>query len=94
MDPNLYIDDEYCAAMGKYFADQGAALDQMVSDYIAALQTIRNDAIKGGDLAVALDTYISYAGKMKDQFAPVSGTAQTQTGNFIADVDAADQYTF
>ena len=88
------IDDEYCTAMGEYFQKQGDELDKMVSEYIAALKSTREKAIISGDVAVALDSFITYAEKMRDQLGLISDNAKTQVSTFLSKVDDADQYLF
>lgn len=90
----LIIDDEYCKAMGTYFTKQGQQLDQMISDYVAILQDVRNKAIVSGDVAKALSAYISYAEKLKKQIGNISTSASNQINSFLTKVDAADQYLF
>lgn len=88
------IDDEYCTAMGSYFEKQGKQLDQMVSDYIALIQAVRNTGIKQGDTAKAMDAYIEYAEKLRDQIGNVSDAAKDHVKHFLEKVDEADQYLF
>lgn len=88
------IDDEYCTAMGEYFKKQGENLDKMVSDYVSALQTVRNKAIKKGEVADALDSFIDYAEKLKEQMGIISENAQAHVNKFLEQVDEADQYLF
>lgn len=88
------IDDEYCKSMGSYFKKQGEALDKMISDYIDVLETVKNTAIKDGDVAKALDSFIEYAKQMKGKIGVISNSAQVQVTNFLSKVDEADQYLF
>ena len=88
------IDDEYCTAMGSYFQKQGETLDEMVSDYVAVLKTVRNKAIKKGEVADALDTFIGYAERLKNQIGTISQDAKNQVTRFLARVDTEDQYLF
>lgn len=91
---SLQIDDDYCARIGNYFVTQGNEIDILIDEYITILQSIRKDAIKSGEVADALDVYISYASKMKNQIGTISRNAKQQVNNFINAVDAADQYLF
>lgn len=88
------IDDSYCVAMGNYFKRQGEHLDQMISDYVATLKTVRDTAITKGDVHIVLDAYIDYAEKMKDKVGSISDNAQSHITKFLAKVDEADQYLF
>lgn len=88
------IDDEYCTAMGAYFIKQGQQLDETVSNYISALQAARTGAIKGGDVANALDAYIDYAEKLRNQIGIISNDAKAHITAFLSKVDEADQFLF
>lgn len=88
------IDDAYCVEMGNYFKRQGEHLDQMIIDYVATLKTVRDTAIIKGDVHEVLDTYITYAEKMKDKLGVISDNAQAQVTKFLTRVDEADQYLF
>ncbi|TGY39943.1 hypothetical protein E5347_16215 [Clostridium sartagoforme] len=91
---SLKIDDDYCKEVAEYFSKQGGYLDEYVKQYITILQGIKKDAIKGGDVAKALDAYIQYAKKLENQIGNISANAQQQAKNFIKAVDDADQYLF
>ena len=88
------IDDSYCVAMGNYFKRQGERLDQMITDYVAALKTVRDTGITGGDVHVVLDAYIDYAEKMKGKLDVISNNAQANVTKFLTKVDESDQYLF
>lgn len=88
------IDDAYCSSMGTFFKRQGERLDQMVEDYIAVLQTIRDTGITKGDIHTVLEGYIAYAEKMKSKIGLISENAQSQVNKFLTRVDEADQYLF
>lgn len=91
---DLIIDDEYCKAMGAYFAKQGEQIDKLSADYVAILQEVKNKAIVSGDVSKALGTYITYARKLNKQVGNISTVAKKQVDNFLSKVDAADQYLF
>lgn len=91
---DLIIDDDFCKAMGTYFVKKGEEMDQMVSDYISALQDVRNKGIVSGDVATALSFYISYASRLKKQIGTISSDVSKQIDSFLARVDDADQYLF
>ena len=88
------IDDSYCTAMGAYFKRQGDQLDEMVTEYINVLKTIRRTAILKGEMRDTLEIYITYAEKMKGKIGEISATAQSQVAKFLSSVDEADQYLF
>ncbi|WP_075718708.1 hypothetical protein [Roseburia sp. 499] len=91
---DLIIDDEYCTTMGNYFETQGQILNTMVKDYIAALEKVRKNAIKSGEVAKALDVYITYAKKLDGQMEEISVIAKKQVSDFLTQVDSADEYLF
>jgi len=88
------IDDKYCEAMGTYFKRQGEKLDQMISDYLYVLQSIRDDAVMKGDIHEVLEGYVAYAEKMREKIGTISCNAQSQVLKFLTKVDEADQYLF
>ena len=90
----LIIDDEYCKAMGTYFAKQGEEMDKLISDYIAILQEVKNKAITSGEVSKTLNTYITYVKKMNKQIGSISTSTKTQINNFLARVDSEDKYLF
>lgn len=91
---DLIIDDEYCKAMGAYFAKQGEQIDKLSADYVAILLEVKNKAIVSGDVSKALSAYITYARKLNKQVGSISTVAKKQVDNFLSKVDAADQYLF
>lgn len=88
------IDDEYCASMGDYFKKQGENVDTLVSEYLRILRMVKLLAIRKGETAEALEAFISYADRLKEQVGNISDSAQTQVTNFLAQIDQADQYLF
>lgn len=90
----LVIDDEYCENMGSYFYAQGTMLDTMVKNYITALEKVRSDAIKEGEVAKALDVYITYVKKLDEQIKEISVIAKKEVEDFLSQVDNADEYLF
>ncbi len=90
----LIIDDEYCKAMGEYFVKQGEELDKLIVEYIKILQEVKSKAITSGDVSKALSTYIGYVQKLNKKISSISTSTKTQIDNFLARVDAEDQYLF
>ena len=66
----------------------------MVKDYIAAVEKVRSNAIKEGEVAEALDVYITYVKKLYEQIEEISVIAQNQVNDFLTQVDNADEYLF
>lgn len=91
---SLKIDDDYCSAVADYFNKQGVNLNTYIKQYISILKDIKNDAIVSGDVAKALDAYITYVKKLENQIDSISANAQKQTNNFLKAVDDADLYLF
>lgn len=90
----LIIDDDYCKAMGSYFEKQGQEIDQLVVDYISILQDVKNKGIISGDVADALNSYISYVTKLNKKVGNISTSTKKQIDNFLSRVDAEDKYLF
>lgn len=90
----LIIDDDYCQAMGKYFEKRGKQMDEIISDYIAILQDVKNGAITQGDVSKSLNAYISYVQQLKQKIGNISTSTKTGINNFLVRVDTEDQYLF
>lgn len=90
----LIIDDDYCNSVAEYFANQGEHLDEVISQYVAILQEIKDSAITSGDVSNALGTYISYAKRLNGQITNISAIAKSHVSNFLTRVDSADKYLF
>ena len=84
------FDDDYMEAMATHFNDYAAYLQYGVDKYIEILHNIRNNAIIEGDTAVALDTFISYADKLKDIIKESGESAKKTCENFVTTVDSKD----
>lgn len=90
----LIIDDDYCKAIGNYFAAQGERLDSLVAEYEAILQNVESKAIVSGDVSRALAVYIGYVNKLKQQFGNISSVVSKQISFFVSEIDEADEYLF
>lgn len=90
----LIIDDDYCRAMGEYFAKQGEKMDILVTEYISILQNIKNKAITSGDVSEALSAYIDCVKKLDNQIGDISESTKIQINSFLARVDLEDRYLF
>ena len=91
----LQIDDDYCKAMSKYYMREGMVIEIYILKYIKILQRIREKAIMKGEVADALDTYISHAEKLKGSIYNISKqNARAQVTQFLSAIDEADQYLF
>ena len=85
----LKIDDDYVLDMGTTLSDNETELQSGVDKYLEIMKKIREDAIKEGETAQALDTFITYAGELKHG-VNVNKTCQ----KFKAEIDENDQYLF
>lgn len=90
----LKINDEYCQSIGQYFEDEGNEIQKFLDEYVSVLTTIKRKAIKRGDVACALDSYILYATKTKTQIIDLAKLMHEQTNKFLENIDEADQYIF
>lgn len=91
---SLQIDDEYCNNMKQYFTDQGTKLEGYLTEYITILERIRDTGIKGGNVNEALNSYITYANKLKGKISDISTVANTHISTFLSKIDEADQFLF
>lgn len=90
----LIIDDEYCASMASYFYAQGNHLNIMVKNYIDAVEKVKSNAIKEGEVAEALEAYITYVKKLDEQIKEISIIVKKQVEDFLTQIDDADEYLF
>lgn len=90
----LVVGDEYCAEISQYLVEQGRRLEQLISSYIQILNTARENAITGGEVADALSRYIEYVNRLSNRFGIVSPELKTQVSNFLEAIDEADRYLF
>ena len=90
----LIIDDDYVKSMGRFYSTMGSNIDQMIDDYISKLQEIKASAIMEGDIAEALNTYITSAQALKEKAGNMGSEMRDLVNNFIADIDDADQFLF
>ncbi|MCR5144632.1 MAG: hypothetical protein K6B67_04920 [Lachnospiraceae bacterium] len=91
---DIQIDDDYCESMKKYYIEQGMKIEEYLSEYITILENISKNAVKKGDVNIAIDAYITYAKKLKGQINNMSNAASNQISNFLKKVDEVDQYLF
>ena len=62
----LKIDDDYVLNMGETLSEKEKELQSGVDKYLEIMKKISEDAIKEGETAQALDTFITYAEELKD----------------------------
>ena len=90
----LKIDDEYINGMAEFLNSRAADLQEGINKYNEILASIRTDAIKKGQTAEALDTFISYAQNLSEIVAELGDSAKTTCTNFLAEIDENDEYLF
>lgn len=90
----LIIDDDYVKSMGRFYRAMGNNIDQMIEDYILKLQEIKTSSIMEGDIAEALNSYITSAQALKEKAGDMGNEMKDLVNNFIADIDDADQFLF
>lgn len=90
----LIIDDDYCRTMGSYFIKHGEELDQLIADYIAIIQEVKNKGIMSGDVSNALSSYIDYVKKLDKKIGNISISARNQIEKFLSRIDTEDRYLF
>ena len=91
---SLKIDDDYCEEVASFANKQGTQLEKYLNSYLKIMKDVRKDAIKDGDVAKALDCYITYAEKLKNQISNASTTTSKQISKFIIAIDEADKYLY
>lgn len=91
---NLKVDDEYCYSVANYYRTSGENLNKNIKEYINILREIKKYAIKKGEVADALDAYISYASKLNSKFLQISKNAQKYAKRYVEKIDDADKYLF
>lgn len=55
---SLIIDDEHCTSVGGFYKTQSETLNNYIKKYITILEGVKKEAIKQGDVATALNSYI------------------------------------
>ena len=83
----LKIDDDYVLDMGTTLSDNETELQSGVDKYLEIMKKIREDAIKEGETAQALDTLKNV---ITEHGVNVNKTCQ----KFKAEIDENDQYLF
>lgn len=102
MDANLKVDDEYVQRIGrirniqglKLDVDYGNGKDCIFNAYINILESIKSEAIIQGDIANALEAYISCAKSIKGQLKSISDDLKNLCNCFIEEIDVADKDIF
>lgn len=90
----LKIDDSYIEDMGSFLETRGTELQEGIESYLLILGKIREEAIKQGATAKALDTFITYASNLKSIVGELGATTKKTCDNFLTEVDEKDQYLF
>lgn len=90
----LIIDEDYWRDMASFFEKQGKNYESMIQEYVQTLKTIRDSAIIDGAVSAALSEFITYAEKLENQIGSLSTRAKSAVNQFLADIDAKDQYQF
>ena len=90
----LKIEDDSVTSMGTFLSDRATNLQSAIDNYIEILSTIRQDAIKKGDTAEALDKFISYAKNLSNVVSSLGDTAKSACTKFLDEIDEKDEYLF
>ena len=85
----LKIDDDYVLDMGTTLSDNETELQSGVDKYLEIM-----NAIKEGETAQALDTFITYAGELKNVITEHGVNVNKTCQKFKAEIDENDQYLF
>lgn len=90
----LKIEDEYITSMATFLKQRATNLQDAIDSYLDILANIRQDAIKKGDTAEALDTFISYAKNLSNVVSALGETAESTCTKFLDEIDEKDEYLF
>ena len=90
----LKIDDDYVLNMGETLSEKEKELQSGVDKYLEIMKKIREDAIKEGETAQALDTFITYAGELKNVITEHGVNVNKTCQKFKAEIEENDQYLF
>ncbi|WEV74119.1 hypothetical protein OZX74_00685 [Bifidobacterium sp. ESL0798] len=95
-DPNLIISDDYTNEVGNTCRDRGGNLDDAMNSYLSLLDQVASEAIPSGAQHDALVAFTNVArqlyGGKTGTLKETSKTLQTTCEDFIAEVDADDQF--
>jgi len=102
MDANLIINDEYVSSVARMRNSEGLKLDMnhgnskdcILYAYISILESIKNEAIISGEIANALEQYISCAKLLQGRLKEISEDLEDLCEYFIEEIDSADKYIF
>ncbi len=94
MDSNLVIDDDYVTTVAYNSSTRGAKLEKIYCSYLTILKDVRANAIKDGEIALALSDFIACIELLQNQLGKISESIQTDGQKFLVDVNEADQYLF
>lgn len=88
---NLIVDDSNCRNRGTHIEAYCIALNNSLVDYSEALHSMRDEAVKEGELANALDAFMECIDVLKDELKTIGNTIDERADNFIESIDEADQ---
>ena len=90
----LKIDDDYVLNMGETLSEKEKELQSGLDKYLEIMKKISEDAIKEGETAQALDTFITYAEELKDVISEHAVNVNKTCQKFKDEIDENDQYLF
>ena len=90
----LIIDDDYCNELGNLIKARGAHVEYTLTEYIKIMEDIKNSGIISGDVADALQLYIEYTSRLKNNVGKIADSISEETTEFLTKIDEADQYLF
>lgn len=91
---NMILDEEELYAFCNDFNSAATEVNNKIRKYIEALKNVRNNAIKDGETAEALSTYIEAAKLLQNQIIVVSQNEKILVRKYISKVDTDDKYIY
>ena len=88
---SLIVDDSNCRNRGSHIEAYCIALNSSLIDFSEALHSIRNEAVKEGELADALDAFMECIDVLMDELKTIGNTIDERADNYIESIDEADQ---
>ena len=91
---SLIIDDDYYNSMSSFIKEQSYEIRDAISTYMRILRYVRENGIKEGETAKALDEFISQCSSASDGHYGITHTgdgAVRYIRKYISDIDQADK---
>lgn len=94
MSSNLIINEEEMKDYVVTIKKEASRMESSVNEYLTILNDIRNNAIKEGEVAEALSSFISHSKLLKSQFIAIAQENQKIVMRFLMKVDKDDSFIY